>query len=177
MSTGPSVAPFYKGWQLQNDRLLAALRPLSAEQLAFPAGSPAAPIWATAAHIAGARIFWLCHIFGEPGVETTPFTDPNVGWEDDLSHPRTADELAGALETSWRIVERALATWTPESLGQEARRLVGDEVHMHTRQSVLFRLVTHDAYHSSEISLGLGSAGLGAIDLWRGLGRVAHFKA
>jgi hypothetical protein len=45
---------------------------------------------------------------------------------------------------------------------------------MHTRQSVLYRLLTHDAYHTGEISLTLGSAGLGAVDLWRGLARVVR---
>lgn len=175
MTTGPGVAPLFKGWQLGNERIVARLRPLKAEQLALPVGSPTWPIWASASHLAGARVFWLCHVFGEPGIETTPFTHAvaDLGWEDDLDHPRRADELVHALESSWRIIERTLATWTPESLGQEARRVRGDEVQMHTRQSVLYRLLTHDAYHASEISLTLGSAGLGEIDLWRGLARTA----
>ena len=172
-SAGPGVAPLFKGWQLQNERLVAALRPLTREQLALEVGSPTWPIWASASHIAGVRPYWLCTVFGEPGAETTPFAGmSDAGWEDDLSHPRSAAELVGALESTWRIVERTLATWTPESLGQEARRVRGGEVQLHTRQSVLLRLITHDAYHSAEISLTLGSAGLGAIDLWRGLGRV-----
>ena len=152
---------------------MGAIRPLSAEQLALPVGSPDWPMWASASHIAGVRPYWLCTVFGEPGAEATPFAGmSDAGWEDDLSHPRSAAELVGALESTWQIVERTLATWTPESLGQEARRVRGGEVQLHTRQSVLFRMLTHDAYHSSEISLTLGSAGLGAIDLWRGLGRV-----
>jgi len=175
VSQTSGVAPFYKGWQLQNERLVAALRPLNAEQLALAVGSPDWPIWASASHIAGTRVFWLCTVFGEPGVEATPFAGSGyVGWEDDLAHPRSASELAGALESTWRIIERCLATWTPESLGQEARRVSGTEVQLHTRQSVLFRMLTHEAYHTGEISLTLGSAGLGAIDLWRGLGRVVQ---
>jgi len=85
---------------------------------------------------------------------------------------RRADELVRALESTWKIVEHCLATWTPESLGQESRRVRGDQVQMHTRQSVLYRLLTHDAYHTGEISLTLGSAGLGEVDLWRGLARI-----
>jgi uncharacterized damage-inducible protein DinB len=168
------VAPFFKGWQLGNERLAAAIGPLNAEQLALPIGSPTWPIWASVSHLAGGRVFWLCQIFGEPGRETTPFTDAtlDMSWEDDLAHPRSADELVRALESTWKIVERCLATWTPESLGQEARRVRGDEVQMHTRQSVLYRMLTHDAYHIGEISLTLGSAGLGEVDLWRGLARI-----
>ena len=170
-----TVAPFYEGWRLFNDGLVTALAPLSPDQLALPVGSPTWPIWASASHLAGARVYWLCAVFKEPGAETTPFTDPTgFGWEDDLAHPRSADELVGALASSWKIVERCLATWTPETLGQEAQRTRGIEVQIHTRQSVLMRILTHDAFHSGEISLTLGSNGLGAIDPWVGLKRVAR---
>ena len=166
------VAPFYDGWRLFNDDLVATLGPLSADQLALPVGAPTWPIWASASHLAGARVFWLCHVFKEPGAETTPFSDPGSGWEDDLAHPRTGDELVGALASSWTIVEHCLATWTPETMGQEARRTRGTEVRIHTRQSVLMRLITHDAFHCGEISLTLGSHGLPAIEPWIGLSRV-----
>jgi hypothetical protein len=58
-------------------------------------------------------------------------------------------------------------------LGNEA--LVGALEH-HTRQSVLMRLITHDAFHSGEISLTLGNHGLGAIDMWQDLAREADRK-
>lgn len=172
---GSAVAPLYEGWHLINEALSTALAPLSTEQLALPVGSPSWPVWASASHLAGTRVFWLCSVFKEPGAESTPFTDPTgFGWEDDLTHPRSADELVGALASSWRIVERCLATWTPESLEQQALRTRGTEVRSHTRQSVLMRLVTHDAFHSGEISLILGSNGLGAIDPWLGLSRIVR---
>ena len=170
-----AVAPFYEGWSLFNDDLVTALAPLSTEQLALPVGSPTWPIWASASHLAGGRVYWLCHVFKEPGADTTPFTDPaGFGWEDDLAHPRSAAELVGALTSSWKIVERCLATWTPETLGQEARRTRGTVVQIHTRQSVLMRLLTHDSFHCGEISLALGSNGLDAIDPWVGLSRVVR---
>ena len=168
-----SVAPFYKGWHLINESLIKALAPLTAEQLALPVGSPTWPIWASASHLAGTRVFWLCHVFKEPGAETTPFNDPSgFGWEDDLTRPRSADELVGALTSSWSIVERCLATWTSDTLGHEARRTGPTGVRLHTRQSVLMRMITHDAYHTGEISLTLGSNGLPAIDPWVGLSRA-----
>ena len=167
------IAHSYEGWNLVNESLVAALAPLSAEQLALPIGSPTWPIWASVGHLAGARVYWLCHVFKEPGAETTPFTDPTgMGWEDDLAQPRSAGELVKALTSSWKIVERCLATWTTETMEQEARRTRGSVVQIHTRQSVLIRLITHDAFHSGEISLVLGSNGLGAIDPWIGLSRV-----
>lgn len=176
MTAPRSVAPFYEGWRLANDRLTAALAPLTPQQLALLV-RPGWPIWASASHIAGARVYWLCHVFGEPGLETTPFGDPDRGWEDDLAHPRSARELAGALEATWRIVAHTLDTWAPDSLEVTARRVRAGVAQLHTRQAVLWRLITHDVFHASEISLVLGANGLegphpnGPIDLWTGLSR------
>jgi uncharacterized damage-inducible protein DinB len=174
------VEAFYRGLDLENAALIGAIRDLTPEQLALPI-APGVPIWASVSHLAGTRVFWLCHIFKEPGAETTPFNDPGgMGWEDDLAHPRSADELVSALESTWRIVERVLATWTPDTLGQEAKR-VGPtgEVRLHSRQSVLMRIITHEAYHCGEIALTLGNNGLGGrtgpngpIDMWAGLSRL-----
>jgi uncharacterized damage-inducible protein DinB len=176
------VEPFYRGFHLENAALVAAITDLRPDQLALPVGSETWPIWASVSHIAGTRVFWLCHIFKEPGAETTPFRDPTgLGWEDVLARPRSADELVGALESTWRIVEHALETWTPDTLGREAQRVgPNGEVRLHTRQSVLMRMITHEAYHCGEIALTLGSHGLGGrtgpngpIDMWAGLSRVA----
>ena len=171
---GRNVAPFYAGWELANEALIEAIRDLTSDQLALLI-RPEWPIWASVSHVAGGRIYWLCHIFKEPGSEATPFTDPAVGWEDDLGHPRNADELVGALESTWRVVAHTLDAWTPGSLTHTAQRKAGDKVQIHTRQSVLWRLITHDAFHSGEISLTLGRHGLGGrgpngpVDLWSAL--------
>jgi len=107
-------------------------------------------------------------VLKEPGAETTPFTDPSgEGWEDHLDQPRGAAEVVGALETSWKIAERCLDTWTPDMLAEEFRRVRNGAVQIHTRQSVLLRLITHDAFHAGEISMILGVHGLSEIDLWR----------
>ena len=178
MTEPRGVEAFYHGLDLVNAALIGAIKDLTPAQLQLP---PGLPIWASVAHLAGTRVFWLCHIFKEPGAETTPFGDPSgEGWEDDLNHPRSAAELVGALESTWRIVEHTLQTWTPDTLGQEAKR-VGPtgEVRLHSRQSVLMRIITHEAYHCGEIALTLGNNSLGGrtgpngpIDMWAGLSRV-----
>lgn len=48
----------------------------------------------------------------------------------------------------------------------EFERRYRDVRQVHTRRSVLLRLLSHDAFHSGEISQLLGSHGLPAIDLW-----------
>jgi uncharacterized damage-inducible protein DinB len=164
-----SAAVFFDGWRKHNRRLVDAIRALSDDQLALRAAPDKWPIWAIAAHTAGARVYWFCGVFKESGAEDTPFTDPasGYGWEDDESRPRGSDELVTALESSWAIVERCLNTWTTSMLKDEFRREIGGKTQTHTRQSVLVRCITHDAYHSGEISLILGAHGLPEIDLWR----------
>ena len=167
MSVG--LTPFYDGWRKHNGRIVDAIRSLSDEQLKLRATPTYWPIWAIAAHTAGARVYWLCGVFKERGAETTPFTDPlsGVGWEDDESTPRGSAELVNALESSWAIIERCLSTWTPSMLNDEFTREIGGKTQIHTRQSVLMRLITHDAFHAGEMSEILGIHRLPEIDLWR----------
>ena len=163
-----AVAPIFRDWAQYNDRLIGGVRDLTAEQLAIRAGPNHAPIWALAGHVAGVRVYWLCGVFGEPGAETTPFPDPffEIGWEDDEENPRRADELVFALESTWAVVAGCLARWTPAMLEEGFERVRDAVIQVHTRQSVLMRLLSHDAFHSGEISQLLGVHGLPPIDLW-----------
>ncbi|HEY3523624.1 MAG TPA: DinB family protein [Candidatus Limnocylindrales bacterium] len=164
-----SIRAFYDRWPQYNDRLSRQIASLTPEQLAFRPESGHWPIWAIVGHVAGTRVYWLCHVLRERGMEKTPFGDPELGWEDDLTTPRDADELVDALGSTFAIVEAALDGWTPEMLGAEFRRDFGDEHQVHTRASILQRLLTHEAYHDGEISLILGLHGIEAIDLWHQL--------
>src|SRR5436189_50730 len=82
------------------------------------------------------------------GWESTPF-DPGQeeGWEDRPDQPRSAAELVEALESTYAIIDRVLDAWTPEALEVEFERWYADTRQVHTRTSVLQRLLTHDAYH------------------------------
>jgi len=167
--TSGNLAPFYEGWRFTNERLVETLGALSAEQLVVRPAPQLWPIWATAAHMAGARVYWLCAVLREQGAERTPFTDPSgEGWEDDLNHPRQPNELVFALESSWAIVADCLERWTPEMLDDEFLREREGKIQVHTRQSVLMRLITHDASHAGEISQTLGMFGFKELDLWTG---------
>lgn len=164
-----SIQQFYAGWDVYNERIVDVVRQLTPEQLAIRPSPELWPIWATIGHTAGARVYWLCGVFGEPGAETTPFADPlsGIGWEDDLETPRDAGELAGALETTWAIVAGCLDRWTPAMLGESFVREYGGVRRSYTRQSTLMRMLSHDAWHAGEISQTLGIHGLPQVDLWR----------
>ncbi|HET9520516.1 MAG TPA: DinB family protein [Candidatus Limnocylindrales bacterium] len=162
------IRPFYDRWPQYNRRLTEIVAAMTDQQLAIRPAPDGWPIWAIVGHTAAARVYWLCGVVGEPGAETTPFADPNgEGWEDDLGHPRSAAELVGALETTWAIVDRCLDRWTPESLQDTVERVYGDQRQVHSRASIVQRLLTHEAYHCGELSLTLGIHDLPQIDLWR----------
>jgi uncharacterized damage-inducible protein DinB len=164
-----TIRPFYDLWPQYNRRLREVIGAMSAEQLAIRPSPDRWPIWATVGHTAGARVYWLCDVIGEPGAETTPFANAgnDGGWEDDLAHPRSAEELAAALDSTWRIVEACLDRWTPEMVADVFDRDYNGNHQRHTRASILQRLFSHDAYHCGELSQTLGIASLPQIDLWR----------
>lgn len=168
-----SLEGIYGDWRLYNDLVVGALRDLSAEDLALRAPAADAtssagwPIWTIAGHTAAVRVYWLGVVLGVPGADETPFPDPDQGgWEDELDHPRTADELALAWETTWRIVERAIDAWTPAMLDEPVAAGSGDGAPHFTRRSLLLRLITHEAYHVGEIAVIQAIHGRPQIDLW-----------
>ena len=68
------------------------------------------------------------------------------------------------------MIEGCLDRWTLDTLDVTARR---DEpgrpaAEVHTRQSILLRLINHEAYHLGEVNLVLGSNGREPIDPWPG---------
>jgi len=164
-----SIRRFYDRWPQYNRRLTEVVGAMSDAQLAIRPSPDGSPIWATVGHTAGARVYWLCGVVGEPGAEATPFPDPlnGEGWEDDLDHPRGAAELVMALDTTWAIIDRLLDRWTPEMLDEMVERFYGDQRQVHSRASILQRLLTHEAYHCGELSQTLGIHGLPQIDPWR----------
>lgn len=168
-----SIRPFYADWADYHRRAIEGLAALDADALAIRApGTEHWPIWAIAAHMAGTRIYWLCEIFGEPGIERMSFYQAGgMGWEDDPSTPRTASEIVGALRSSWDVVDGCLARWTPamlEETFERRSRRSRDRREVHSRQSILLRMITHEAYHLGEINLALGASGREAIDPWPG---------
>jgi len=162
-----TVDGIYEGWRRVQDHLVARIPRLSTEELGLTGAPDGWPIWALVAHLSGTRVYWLCTIAGEPGVETTPFPEPAIdGWEDHLDHPRSAEELLDAVRSSGAIVERCLNEWTPDMLAIAFTRVRKGETQRHTRASILTRTVMHDSFHAGEISLLLGSRGLQSLDPW-----------
>lgn len=163
-----TIRKAFSTWPDYNRRLRDVVAGLSAADLAMSPSAERWPLWATIGHLACQRVFWLCDFAGEPGAETTPF--PNAGYncpgDDDLEHVLGADQLAAALDSTFRIVEGCLDRWTLAMLGETLRRPEWDESWVHTRGAVIQRVFAHDVYHSAELNESLSRAGLPMVDFW-----------
>jgi len=81
-----------------------------------------------------------------------------------VGHQPTLGEVAARLLRSSEggVSVRKGAVWWFSTRERDGK------IQIHTRQSVLMRLLTHDAGHCGEISQTLGMHGLGEVDLWTG---------
>jgi len=163
-----TIRPAFSKWPDYNRALRDVVAGLSAEQLATKPSTERWPLWATVGHAACQRVFWLCDFAGEPGAETTRFTNAayDCPGDDDLEHVLSADALVEALDSTFRIVEGCLDRWTLDMLPEVLRRPEWDDSWVHTRGAVIQRVFAHDIYHSAELNESLGTAGLPLIDFW-----------
>ena len=167
MST-PGIRAAFSTWGDVNERLKERVAILTPEQLAIVPAPGRWPLWASIGHLACQRVFGLCDVAGEPGAADSPF--PNAAWncpgDDDLEHVWSSEQLVDALERTFRIIDRALETWTLESRGEVIRHPEWNGDHERTRGATLERSHAHDIWHIAELNESLVRAGLEPIDLW-----------
>jgi uncharacterized damage-inducible protein DinB len=165
---GATIRPAYSKWPEYNRRFRDVVAALSEEQLALRPSPEQWPLWATIGHTACQRVFWLCDFAGESGAHTTPF--PNAGYncpgDDDLEHVLSAEQLAAALDSTFRIVDACLDRWSLEMLDEELRRPEWDDSWVHTRGAVIQRVFSHDVYHAAQLNLVFGAHRLPQVDFW-----------
>ncbi len=159
---------FYQGWKTYQQNLVEIIAPLSPEQLAFPAASHHWTIGMVAQHIVANRVWWFQLWMGEGNPDLASFAH----WDpaDEEEQPAlSATELVAGLESTWQMIEDALARWTPVDLGhvfpppaslrEEERSMFGEL----TRQWIIWHVLEHEIHHGGELSLALGNYGLAGI--------------
>jgi DinB superfamily len=166
--TDMTIRPAFSTWPRYNRQFRDIVAALTEEQLAIRPSPDRWPLWATIGHAACQRVFWLCDFAGEPGAETTRFTNAgnDCPGDDDLDHVLGAADLTDALDATFRIVDRCLDRWSTGMLDEVLRRPDWDDTWVHTRGWVIQRVFSHDVYHIAEANEVLGAAGLRQIDLW-----------
>src|SRR5438105_4460026 len=156
-----TLGTFYRNWEEYQDQLIAAIEPLTEEQLSLRASPKLRPIWKLAAHIIGARARWMNKLLGEGGPEVARL----AGWDRRGARPRGAEELATGLRTTWECIRSALDRWTPEDMAQTYTEHEDGEDFTFSRAWIVWHLIEHDVHHGGELSYSLGMHRLPGIEL------------
>jgi len=190
-----SILPFYAGWGIYTQLLVAALAPLTREQLALRLTPHHWSIGMYATHIVANRAWWFHARMGEGSDDLTPLELWALGvCEADVDPLHSAAELVAGLEKTWQMIEETLSRLTPADLEQvvppldqaerarhanlvepalqpyaqmwlDATALSGEVRPAVSLQSIIWGVLEHDIHHGSEISTTLGMHGLPVVEL------------
>ncbi|HEX9990834.1 MAG TPA: DinB family protein [Chloroflexia bacterium] len=190
-----SLLPFYAGWGIYNQRLVAAIAPLTQEQLALRLTPQTWSIGMYVTHIVANRAWWFHARMGEGSDDLTSLELWALGvCEADVDPLHSAAELVEELEKTWQMIENTLARMTPADLEQvfpplgqaererhaalvgpalqpyaqmwlDTTRLTGEVRPAVSLQSIIWGVLEHDIHHGSEISTILGAHGLPVVEL------------
>jgi uncharacterized damage-inducible protein DinB len=153
MSTSPTAFDIiFQGWQEYQDKLSDTVRPLTAAQLAVSATDNLRTAGAIVTHIVAARANWFVEDLKEGDAEIAAIGQ----WDASGQPTRTAADLAHDLAVTWKLMQDALARWTPAELVAPLI-LEGFESHPVSRAWVIWHLLEHDLHHGGELALLLGS--------------------
>ena len=155
-----NLLSFYKGWDTYQALLIKALAPLSSEELALRAAPHLRSVGENVAHIISGRVSNFL-VMGEAGTEMALLET----WDVRGAPPRSATELVGGLESTWQMIQSALARWTPADLEDVFVDGEGEQAPRITRQSIIWSTIKHDLHHGGEVSLTLGTHNVEALDL------------
>jgi uncharacterized damage-inducible protein DinB len=158
MTEQPSIIPtIYEGWSTYQALLIAAIAPLTAEQLALGVAPGLRTIDDIVRHMIGARGRWFAGLPGDDREALAEFGR----WDRGNAPARSAAELVRGLETTWRLMHAAIAGWSSEDWAFTDPA----ESPTETPAWVIWHLIEHDLHHGGEVSLTLGAHGLAAPDL------------
>src|SRR5438067_3690491 len=109
-----TLTTFYTSWKAYQDRLKAALAPLTAEQLTLRAAPGLRSIGENAAHIIGCRVGWFTVTLGEDASADVTA----VRWDEPGGPARSAAELVRGLDLTWQLMADCLTRWRPADMQQ-----------------------------------------------------------
>jgi uncharacterized damage-inducible protein DinB len=158
-----SLTEVYKGWEVYQNHLLQATRPLTAEQLKPRAVPHLRSMGELIAHIIGCRASWYHYVMGEGGPEMKQMAD----WDQGRAGPFTAADLVHGLEVTWETMWTCLGRWTASSVDLEHLYTweYEGETYTYTRQYIVWHVIEHDMHHGGELGYSLGMHHLAAPDL------------
>lgn len=163
----------FEGWNGYQESIVNAVKPLTANQLAWRPADNFSSVGELVRHIGLGRITWL-HRMSAPG--SAELVKQIQHWETDSdgnqnivesSFEITQDpmELVRWLETTWQVIHRMLTEWQVSDLSGTFKHTWNGEVYTPSRQWTIWRVMSHDIHHGGELSLMLGLQGIEAFEL------------
>lgn len=154
-----TLTTIYNTWKEYQGRIVAAVAPLTAEQLALRAAPNLRSIGENAAHILGCRAGWFTDFLGE---ESSDAVKAYATWDESGAPARTAAELVEGLQQTGQLVTESVARWSPDDM----RKIYyddwdGKQVPL-SRAWVVAHVLEHDLHHGGELSFTLGMHGIPA---------------
>lgn len=167
------LAEIFDGWNGYQESLVAAIAPLSREQLIWRPEPQLRSTGEIARHISLGRITWFARM-DAPGSQQV--TDRIEFWdldddgnrdvvEEKIAITEDANELVTWLEFTWGMIHQTLTTWNVSDLLQSYDHVWNGKKYRVSRQWTLWRILSHDIYHGGELSLMLGLQGIQAFEL------------
>jgi uncharacterized damage-inducible protein DinB len=162
--TRSDVSPwsFYQGWDIYQNHLVEAIRPLSGEQLELRITPHLRSIGLLAKHIARTRANWLALAIGDETLNED--VAPVTQWTHDGDVP-SADELVRGLDITFAAWRESLQRWTPDDMAYIFRGEWRGEPYELSRQWITWHVIEHDLHHGGELAFSLGAFGLAAPNL------------
>ncbi len=190
-----SLSTFYVGWDVYQQHLVAAITPLTTEQLALRSSPQNWSVGMLVTHIVAARAWWFHIRMGEGSAELAPFVLWDLGvCEGGMDPFHTAEELVAGLEKTWQMIQSTLDHLTPADLEQtfpypaeavlvrhakhvepalqqfaqmwlDSLHLAGGVRPARSCQWIIWHVLEHDIHHGGELSSILGAHGVAAVDL------------
>lgn len=146
-----SIEAIYTGWNNYQGLLIAALAPLTAEQLALAPGSNLRSVEAIATHMIGARARWMAPPLGDGDKQLEKYSR----WDRRGGPVRSAEDIVQGLKFTGDYIFRRISRWTQDEW-QETMPGEENEPKVITRPWIIWHLIEHDLHHGGEISIILG---------------------
>jgi uncharacterized damage-inducible protein DinB len=174
------LSEIFDGWNGYQSSLVAAVAPLTREQLIWRPAPHLRSTGELARHISLGRITWFARMHAPGSREITQQieywdTDRDGNRdvvEDQVAISEDASRLVEWLERTWHMIEETLGTWEATDLKQTYDHIWKGKKYHVSRQWTVWRILSHDIHHGGELSVMLGLQGIDAFELSELFGHI-----
>jgi uncharacterized damage-inducible protein DinB len=167
MTDSPRRLAFvYDGWDGYHRSLVAAVAPLTPDQLAFRGAAEMRSVGELAWHIADGRVDWFRRMNAPGSAELAAAMEARGPAP---TAPFAATEIVEWLERTWGMIQATLDQWSVDDLAVTYRHPYNGQVYAVSHQWTLWRILLHDVHHGGQLSELLALQGILPAELtWLG---------